>query len=196
MNFYFAAAEFILWDIFSAFDNAVYDLVSCNMTEGLTSIMKFFTFCGSEWTITALAVAFPAFVFAFRKKQLYRWSLAATVNIALGALLNQILKYVFLRERPGLPHLVEVSGYSFPSGHSMNSLIFYGFFIYFILKSMNHWSKYAIAGLLGLLVPMIGISRVYLGVHYASDVLAGFLIGLGWLILFIRTSNRYVQPSR
>jgi len=194
-NLYTATVEFILWDLFSSFDNGVYDIVSSHMTEGLTRIMRFFTFCGSEWTITALAVAFPAFVFAFRKKRLYRWSIAASANIALGALLNQALKYVFLRERPGVPHLVEVSGYSFPSGHSMNSLIFYGFFIYFILKNMKHRSKYAIAALLGLLVPMIGISRIYLGVHYASDVLAGFLVGIGWLVLFIKMSDRYIQRS-
>lgn len=192
INFFVATAEFILWEAFSAFDNAVYDLISGCITDSMTQFMRFITFCGSEWTITVLAVAFPVFVFISRKKLLYRWSLAAATNIALGALLNVILKHLFLRARPDLLQLVNVSGYSFPSGHSMNSMIFYGFLIYIIFKNMKHWGKYAIAGALGLLVLTIGISRIYLGVHFASDVLAGFIIGLGWLILFTRMTNRYV----
>ena len=196
MAYLAATSEFILWEVFTAFDNTVYDLISGCITDSMTQFMRFITFCGSEWTITVLTVALPLFVFIFRKKQFYRWSLAAVANIALGALLNQILKYIFVRERPDLLQLIEISGYSFPSGHSMNSVIFYGFFIYIILRNMEHWGKYAIAGALGLLVFLIGISRIYLGVHYASDVLAGFLTGLGWLILFIRLTNRYVLYSR
>ena len=196
MAYLAATSEFILWEVFTAFDNTVYDLISGCITDSMTQFMRFITFCGSEWTITVLTVALPLFVFIFRKKNFYRWSLAAVANIALGALLNQILKYIFVRERPDLLQLIEISGYSFPSGHSMNSVIFYGFFIYIILRNMEHWGKYAIAGALGLLVFLIGISRIYLGVHYASDVLAGFLTGLGWLILFIRLTNRYVLYSR
>jgi len=175
-----------MWEDFSVFDNAVYDLVSGFMTDSMTQFMRFITYCGSEWTISVLTVIFPVFVFVFRKKRFYRLSLAATANIALGALFNEILKHLFLRARPDLTQLAKVSGYSFPSGHSMNSMIFYGFFVYIIIKSMKHRSKYFIAGALGLLVFMIGISRIYLGVHYASDVLAGFIIGFAWLMLFIR----------
>lgn len=192
MAFFGATAEFILWEAFSAFDNTVYDLISGCITESMTRIMRFLTFCGSEWMITALAAAFPVLVFIFRKKLLYRWSLAAAANIALGALLNEILKHLFLRTRPDLLQLVKISGYSFPSGHSMNSMIFYGFLIYMILKNMKHPGKYAITCALGLLVLMIGISRIYLGVHYASDVLAGFLTGLGWLTLSIKLMERYL----
>lgn len=196
MVYFAATAEFILWETFSAFDNAVYDLISGCITDGMTQFMRFITFCGSEWMITALAAAFPAFVFIFRKKLLYRWSLAAATNIVLGALLNEILKHLFLRARPDLLQLVKISGYSFPSGHSMNSMIFYGFFIYIIFRNMKHRGKYVIAGALGLLVLLIGISRIYLGVHYASDVLAGFLTGLGWLILFIKLTDQYVLYTR
>lgn len=195
MAFFAATSEFILWEAFSAFDNAVYDLISFHIADGMTRFMKFISFCGSEWTIATLAAAFPAVALIFKKRKLYRWSLAVIVNIASGALLNQILKHLFVRARPDLLQLVEISGYSFPSGHSMNSLIFYGFFIYIILKGIKHRGKYAIAGAVGLLVFLIGISRIYLGVHYASDVLAGFLIGLGWLILFIRLADRYVLSN-
>lgn len=182
-----------MWEAFSAFDNSVYELISGCMTDKMTQFMRFITFCGSEWMISFLAVIFPALVFIFRKKQFYRLSLAATANIALGALFNEILKHLFLRARPDLLQLVKVSGYSFPSGHSMNSIIFYGFFIYLIINKMKHRGKYLIAGALGLLVLMIGVSRIYLGVHYASDVLAGFITGLAWLMLFIRLTDRYVR---
>lgn len=185
-----------MWEIFSIFDNAVYDLISGCITDSMTRFMRFITFWGSEWTITVLAVTLPVFVFIFRKKQFYRWSLATAANIAFGALFNEILKHLFLRARPDLLQLVKVSGYSFPSGHSMNSMIFYGFFAYMILINMKHRSYYAIAGALGLLVLMIGISRIYLGVHFASDVIAGFIAGLAWLILFIRLTDRYVLYNR
>ncbi len=185
-----------MWEIFSNFDNVVYDLISGCITDSMTRFMRFITFWGSEWTITAFAAAFPVFVFLFKKKRFYRWSLAAAANIAFGALLNVILKNLFLRARPDLLQLVEVSGYSFPSGHSMNSMIFYGFFIYMILENIKHRGKYAITGAMGLLVLMIGISRIYLGVHFASDVLAGFVIGLVWLILFIRLTDRHLLQTR
>lgn len=182
-----------MWEAFSTFDNAVYDIISGCKTDSMKQFMRFITFLGSEWTILVLTVIFPVFVFVFRKKQFYRLSLAAAANIALGALLNEILKHLFLRERPDLLQLVKISGYSFPSGHSMNSMIFYGFYIYLIIKKLKHRGKYFIAGALGLLVFMIGISRIYLGVHYASDVLAGFITGLAWMTLFIRLSDRYVR---
>ncbi len=185
-----------MWEAFSFFDNAVYDLISGCIKDSMTRFMQFITFWGSEWAITAFAAAFPLFVFLFRKKRFYRWSLAAAANIAFGALLNVILKNLFLRERPDLLQLVEVSGHSFPSGHSMNSMIFYGFFAFMILKNMKHRGKYAISGALGLLVLMIGISRIYLGVHYASDVLAGFIIGLAWLVIFIRLTDRHLLQTR
>ena len=182
-----------MWEAFSVFDNAVYDLISGCITDNMTQFMRFITFCGSEWTISVLTVIFPVFVFIFRKKHFYRLSLAAAANIALGALFNEILKHLFLRARPDLLQLAKVSGYSFPSGHSMNSMIFYGFFIYILVKNMKHRGKYFIVGALGLLVLMIGVSRIYLGVHYASDVLAGVITGLAWLMLFIRLSDRYVR---
>mgnify|MGYP000975602673 CR=1 FL=1 len=74
----------------------------------------------------------------------------------------------------------------------MNSLIFYGFIAYLIIKRSRHWSRYAAAALTGALVMLIGLSRIYLGVHYASDVLAAFMIGLGWLALAAKISDRFL----
>jgi undecaprenyl-diphosphatase len=184
-----------LWDGFSIFDDAVYKFVSGFISDDLTRFMKFITFLGSEWFVTLLTVMVPALIFILRKKECYRLGLLIPANIALGALFNQILKLIFERPRPELLRLVEETGYSFPSGHSMNSVIFYGLIAYLIIRRSRHWSRYAVAAFLGVLVILIGLSRIYLGVHYASDVLAGFLIGLGWLALAARISDRFLPAE-
>ncbi len=195
--------ELSLWDGITAFDDAVYKLVSGFISDSMTCFMKIVTFLGSEWAITFLAVIIPILIFILRKKKYYRLGLLISANIALGAFFNQVLKLIFNRPRPELYRIVEEVGYSFPSGHSMNSMIFYGFIAYQIIKKgkhwsrirpwsrVRHWSRYAAVVLIGLLVTLIGLSRIYLGVHYASDVLAGFLIGLGWLVAAAKISERY-----
>ena len=100
--------------------------------------------------------------------------------------LNQILKYIVQRNRPEGYRLIDESGYSFPSGHSMVSTAFYGFLIYLVIKKVkNKYLKNFLVILLSILIILIGFSRVYLGVHYASDVIAGFFISIAYLILFI-----------
>lgn len=107
------------------------------------------------------------------------------LNLVISGGLNQILKLIVQRPRPVGYRLIEESGYSFPSGHSMVSAAFYGFLIYLIYKNVkNKYIKYTLIVSLILLIVSIGISRIYLGVHYASDVLAGFLISICYLIIF------------
>jgi undecaprenyl-diphosphatase len=182
-----------LWSGISSFDDAVYKFVSGFISDGMTRLMKFITFLGSEWSISFLAVMVPALVFILRKKEYYRPGLLMAANIALGALLNQMLKLVFRRPRPEVLKLVEETGFSFPSGHSMSSLIFFGFAAYLLIRYGKHRGRYLLAGAIGVLVLLIGLSRIYLGVHYASDVLAGFIIGAGWLIIAVRISDRVLE---
>jgi undecaprenyl-diphosphatase len=90
------------------------------------------------------------------------------------------------RPRPEEYRIINESGYSFPSGHSMVSMAFYGLLIYWIIKHVeNKYYKYILVTLLGMLIILIGTSRIYLGVHYTSDVIAGFLIAFSYLIIFI-----------
>ncbi|MEN6314736.1 MAG: phosphatase PAP2 family protein [Clostridiaceae bacterium] len=181
----------LLGKILSVFDNTIYELVSGFISAGMTRFMIFITFWGSELAVTILTVMILLSAFIFKKKKYLRYALLITVNIIIGALLNFILKQLFQRQRPDLLKLVEISGYSFPSGHSMSSMIFYGFIIFLCLRYAKHWSKHLVAAILSLLVFMIGISRIYLGVHYASDVLGGFIIGLAWLVFYIRLAERF-----
>ena len=96
------------------------------------------------------------------------------------------------RPRPTEYRIIEETGYSFPSGHSMVSMAFYGYLIYLIYKYVkNKYLKYISIILLSILICSIGISRIYLGVHYTSDVLAGFMISISYLIIYISAVNKF-----
>lgn len=184
------------WKQFSGFDDAIYNYVSGFLSDDMTRFMKFMTFMGSEWPITTLAIAIPFLIFILKKKKYYAAGLMATLNIATGSPLYEVLKQIFRRPRPSIHRLIEIGGYSFPSGHSMNSMIFYGFLVYLILEYMKSRLKYPLAAVICLMIPLIGISRIYLGVHYASDVLAGFIFGFIWLIFFINFAERFILKHK
>ena len=104
---------------------------------------------------------------------------------AIGAgALNQIAKLIFQRTRPTIEHLVLQDGYSFPSGHSMASLICYGGIVFLIFHlTQKNWIRWTACLFAILLIIMVGISRIYLGVHFPSDVLGGFCLAGSWLSL-------------
>ena len=108
-----------------------------------------------------------------------------SLNLILITLLNILLKNIVQRPRPIDYRLIEEVGYSFPSGHSMISMAFYGFIIFLIFRYGKNKNKVFWEVLLGIIIFLIGISRIYLGVHYASDVVAGFLIAIFYLFVYI-----------
>lgn len=158
------------------FDNYIINLFKYK-SDILTNIMKIITFLGSALSIILLTVLLIIVVKGKRNKILI------LINVIVTTLLNQLLKNVFQRGRP-IDSIIEESGYSFPSGHSMVSMAFYGFLIYLVYKS-NIKHKGLIVGLLSVLIVLIGISRIYLGVHYPTDVIGGFTLSLSYLLLFI-----------
>jgi undecaprenyl-diphosphatase len=102
--------------------------------------------------------------------------------LMLATLSNIVLKKVINRARPSLEHLVSVNTLSYPSGHAMSAMAFYGFLIYLCIRyRMARWLRYLLVSVLVLLILSIGISRIYLGVHYPTDVAAGFIGGLIWV---------------
>lgn len=109
------------------------------------------------------------------------------VIIMISTSINNILKLVFARPRPMLIPLVTEKSYSFPSGHAMASMTFYGYLIYMLWNSKLE-KKWKIIGsiFLGLLIVTIGYSRIYLNVHYISDVLAGYMISIILLYVYIK----------
>ena len=186
----------LLEDIFTMeqlqIDQAIYKLVILNLrTENLTSIMKVITNLASAYALIAITVG--SFIFIKNKKI----GKCITLNLILSTVLNQILKYVIQRPRPEGYMLINENGYSFPSGHSMVSMAFYGLIIYFIWKLVkNKKVKYSLCGIIGILIPLIGFSRIYLGVHYASDVIGGFVISIAYLIVFTSCIKTYLKLER
>ena len=101
-----------------------------------------------------------------------------------------LLKQLFQRKRPLSPLLKAAKGLSFPSGHAIMAVTFYGLLIYILQHSITiDWLRYILTILIVLLIFLIGFSRIYLRVHYASDVLGGFIIGLLWLMISLAVLN-------
>ena len=161
------------------FDSIVYNFIISFKSNSLTNIFKFITFFGSS--IPLISICIISFLFIKNKKI----PIYISVNLVVTAISNFLLKNIIRRNRPVGYRLVEETGFSFPSGHSMASMAFYGLIIYLVFKYVkNKYTKIALCTFLSILIVSIGISRIYLGVHYASDVLAGFMISLLYLTLF------------
>ena len=108
------------------------------------------------------------------------------------ALTNKIVKHIIRRDRPDVLKLIKQGGFSYPSGHSMISMCMYGCLIYVVLKKIkNKYLKWFLVFILSLLIVSVGLSRIYVGVHYLSDVVSGFILGLIILILYIELINKY-----
>lgn len=153
----------------------------------ITPIMKLITFFGGATCLIGLTLVL--FITIKNKKI----GLLIGTNLIVITILNQIFKFILQRPRPTENRIINENGYSFPSGHSMISMAFYGFLIYLIYKYVkNKKIKYISITLISVLIIFIGISRIYLGVHYTSDVLAGFLFSISYLIIYVLIANNKV----
>ncbi|WP_051271547.1 phosphatase PAP2 family protein [Shimazuella kribbensis] len=152
-----------------------------SLRPDLTQMMLFFTFFGSKDALVWF-LFLSAGLLVWKKK--YWETLFLVIGIGLGGLFNLMLKWIFQRERPNFSRLIEETGYSFPSGHSMGAFIFYGMLCMIILHfSHANKAKIILISSTLFLVSMVGLSRVYLGVHYPSDVIAGFAAGGAWVTI-------------
>lgn len=165
-----------------------YELISTYLiNDKITPIMKLITFLASAECLIVLTTLL--FIIIKNKKI----GFAISTNLLVITLLNQIFKFILQRPRPTEFRIIDEKGYSFPSGHSMISMAFYGFLIYLIYRYIKNKSlKWVLIIILSLLIVLIGISRIYLGVHYTSDVLAGFLISISYLILYTTIINKKI----
>ena len=138
--------------------------------------MVFVTYLGNWQVIVGFGVVAVAILALLRKKQETVFLVAALIS---GEIIKEILKFIVRRPRPDASlALIQESGYSFPSGHAMMAIIFYGIIGYFIYKLCRQkWQKIMVAIVLVALIFLIGFSRIYLGVHWTSDVIAGWLLG-------------------
>ena len=157
------------------------------MSEKLTPVIKMITNFGGAMV---LSITTLLLLIIIKDKKI---GVGILINLCTATGLNLILKSLLQRPRPTEFRIINETGYSFPSGHSMISMAFYGFIIYLIYEKVkNKYIKWTSITLLSILIVMIRFSRIYLGVHYLSDVLAGFLFSIAYLIVYIGIINKYL----
>lgn len=182
----------------AAFDDRITSYVQSFTSDGVTPAAIVITNLGSA-PVELLVLTIVSAVLFFRLRHGLE-AMMLIVSLAGGWLLNEGLKRIFHRARPAIEHLVEAGGYSFPSGHAMVSMAFYGMIGYLLWSNLRTRLKpaYYVILLTALLVIAIGTSRINLGVHYPSDVVAGFAAGGTWLIVCIMVllaGRRYREKS-
>ena len=175
---------FILLSIFVvtnktiSLDNNIHSYILSIRNNNLNNIFKIITNLGSASCLIIITISILLFI---KNKKIGK---NIIFHLLLALLLNQFTKIIFARPRPINISLIEESGYSFPSGHSMISLVFYGYIIYQVYKSnINKNLKLIINTLLIIIILLIGTSRIYLGVHYLTDVIGGFILALIYLLI-------------
>jgi membrane-associated phospholipid phosphatase len=176
------------------FDENVFRYLDKHVSDRNNRLMLSITYLGRHEFLIPANLTLIAYVLFVKKNKWYSIKIPV---IALSSLaLMFILKDAFERPRPRIPLLEEASGLSFPSGHALMSVTFYGLLIYIIWKNVPQKGlRLTLALLLLLLILLIGFSRIYLRVHYASDVIAGFCIGFIWLVLTIWLLNEMEKYS-
>lgn len=157
--------------------------------DNYTQYVKILTNLGGS--LVLILFSFILIFFVHNKKIV----IAIIFNLIMAFLLNELLKIIFRRPRPdSILWLENVQGYSFPSGHSMVSMAYYGFLIYLFYIS-NYKYRWLLISLLVVIILLIGLSRVYLGVHYLSDVLSGFVVSIIYLVCFITVYEKYINST-
>ncbi|WP_189018119.1 phosphatase PAP2 family protein [Paenibacillus marchantiophytorum] len=155
------------------FDHTLISFIQGLESPGLTSIMKCFTFIGS--TLMVVIVAFAAMLFLYFVLH-HRLELIFFLVVMIGtAIANTLLKHYFVRQRPDLHRLIEVTGYSFPSGHSMAAFALYASLAFLLWRHIStRVGRTIVIMLCIIMILSIGTSRIYLGVHYPSDIVGGY----------------------
>ena len=182
----FGGMIFLVYSGYSSYiDVPVSEFVNSLRADWLTSIFKGITFLAEPITLAVLCGVLLIF-----PKTTLRFGIPITVVTGLGSLIHTGLKHLFMRERPDVIfHLVEETGFGFPSGHSNAGFIFYIFLAFLIGRALKQNNHGDIANLLtvifSIIVFLIGLSRIYLGVHFPTDVIAGLSLGGLFTIIFI-----------
>ncbi|GKU80844.1 phosphatase PAP2 family protein [Niallia sp. NCCP-28] len=176
-----------------AFDSTVIAFIQSFVSDRFTLLMIAISFFGSiKWIAVALIII--ACLLCWKKK--YALALFLLSASGGGALLNISLKWFFKRERPDILPIVIEKSYSFPSGHSMGSLLFYGSLAFVVLHLMKPSKIRKVAVVVFcLFILLIGISRIYLGVHFPTDVLGGYSVGMAFLFICIIVFRYYEKKT-
>jgi len=188
VNVFIELTDTLESDMLNEWDSKITTYVISHRNPALTKYFMFVTDVGDLYgylIVMGLFVGVSYFIFK-------RWKYVAQTALVLllASISNVILKRFIDRARPSIEHLVSVETLSYPSGHAMSAMAFYGFLIYLTTQfKINKWAKVAAITFLAFILLSIGISRIYLGVHFPSDIAGGFIAGFIWVIFCILLFN-------
>jgi undecaprenyl-diphosphatase len=187
-NLFIELTEGLKSELLASYDTAISEKIVSFRSSSLTKYFLFVTKVGDS---LGYIIAFPLctllFYWMFKS---WEYVIQISLVMALALSSNLILKKIINRTRPEAEHLVAVKTLSYPSGHAMTAMAFYGFLIYLISQfRISKILKFPIIILLILLILSIGISRIYLGVHFPSDIAGGYIAGLIWVVFCVMIFN-------
>lgn len=188
LNLFIELTEGLKSQSLATYDTSITDTVTGARSPFLTTYFKFVTEVGDAMGyLIVFGLCTLLFYLMFRNWE-YVVQISVVMILALSS--NLILKEIINRARPDAEHLVTVETLSYPSGHAMMAMAFYGFLIYLVSTfKMNFFLRSTIILLLAVLILSIGVSRIYLGVHYPSDIAGGYIAGLIWVIFCAMVFN-------
>ena len=162
--------------------------------EWLTKFYKMITIIADTYQSAIITILLVALLYI---KKYYREALFLTITMSTCGLAMPLLKNIFSRERPNFYRLIEISGYSFPSGHTTSATTMYLTLAIILLSIMKKLNKYFVFSIAVLGIVIIGSSRIYLGVHYPTDVMAGICLGISIVstvyFLYYNNSSKEVK---
>lgn len=161
-------------------DTSVKLWLHAHSTAGLTTFLRWVSRLHSNWIAGIVTIGICVYLW---RRRLRHWVLTFVLTIFGGMLLNALLKLWFVRPRPDIGGVIYISrSYSFPSGHTMLATVFYGTLCVFLVSRLGDRKSRGLAILSSvLMIAMVGFSRMYLGAHYLTDVLAGIMEGIAWI---------------
>lgn len=184
INLFVELTESLKTDVLASFDTEISEYVTSFRNPSLTKYFTIITDVGDIWGYFVVFLLCSLLFYIFFKSWKYVLQIIAVLVLALSS--NLLLKQIINRARPDVEHLVTVKTLSYPSGHAMTAMAFYGFLIYLIFTfKIRKVVKFPLILILTFLILSIGISRIYLGVHFPSDVLGGFIAGFIWVVFCI-----------
>ena len=182
---FFVMMFLVLMDMTTRFDMMIYDMVISLRCDFLDNYFTMITKLGNTKVVVVVIVG----VMLLLRNQ---YGLFLAVSGLDSTIMNYFVKICIRRDRPSGLRLITQGGYSFPSGHAMISICVYGYLMYYVFHHIkNKVLKYSVSFLLFVVILSIGVSRIYVGVHFASDVLAGYLLALCYLLLLFYVMERF-----
>ncbi len=180
--------ESLQTDFLGKFDQTISNAITNIRTPLLTKYFVFVTNLGDVWGYVTVFILCTILFYFFLKSWKYVGQIVLVMILSMGS--NLLLKTSINRARPAVEHLVTVKTLSYPSGHATMAMAFYGFLIYLIFTlKMSKFLKFCLISVMILLIGSIGLSRIYLGVHYPSDIVGGFIAGFIWVMFCIMIFN-------